>query len=70
MSPKKVDELYKDIECICPLCRQTHVMELYWTGLGIPRKYCKPCLSIISGTFNAIKVGIRRALIREHGSKE
>jgi rubredoxin len=30
-------------ECICPSCGKTHAMKLYWTGRGVPRKFCPQC---------------------------
>jgi len=44
-----IDEEYRafdpkaEIECICPKCRRRHTMQLYWTGVFTPRKYCKHC---------------------------
>lgn len=34
----------KKTECLCPLCRRTHLLKIWWTGKGIPRKYCYDCL--------------------------
>ncbi len=31
------------VECICPKCGQKHIMNFYWVGRGIPRKYCQVC---------------------------
>ena len=33
----------KPTECICPICRKRHWLRLYFTGRGIPRKYCEHC---------------------------
>jgi len=30
-------------KCICPLCNITHYCYIYWTGKGIPRKFCRAC---------------------------
>lgn len=27
-------------ECICPKCGEIHVMFLFWTGEGMPKKFC------------------------------
>jgi len=35
------------VECICPKCGQKHIMQFYWTGDFIPRKYCKQCRNLI-----------------------
>ncbi len=40
-----MDLLKMKIECICPKCRQRHIMNLYWIGRGTPRKYCPTCRS-------------------------
>jgi hypothetical protein len=31
------------IECICPGCGKIHIMKVYWTGRGVPRKFCQSC---------------------------
>ena len=31
------------VECICPMCGQKHIMNIYWIGRGSPRKYCQNC---------------------------
>ena len=31
------------IECICPKCGARHMMFLFWTGRGKPRKFCQLC---------------------------
>ncbi len=33
----------KDIECICPRCGAEHVVRLFWTGRGKPKKLCHSC---------------------------
>jgi len=30
-------------ECICPRCGVRHKMNLWWTGWGVPRKFCNAC---------------------------
>lgn len=32
-----------NIKCICPRCSIIHIKPIYWTGRGIPRKYCSVC---------------------------
>jgi len=32
----------------CPLCGKEHKEYLYWTGRGVPRKYCKKCRRLSS----------------------
>jgi len=36
------------IICICPKCNKYHIVELFWTGNGIPKKFCKFCNNKIS----------------------
>jgi len=31
------------VECICPSCGKIHIMKVYWTGRGVPRKFCQSC---------------------------
>jgi hypothetical protein len=33
----------KSTKCICPKCGKSHKLKLYWTGRGIPKKYCQEC---------------------------
>lgn len=33
----------RSIKCICPRCGKKHKLSLFWTGDGIPKKYCKKC---------------------------
>jgi hypothetical protein len=35
------------VECICPKCGQKHMMNIYWIGRGIPRKFCQACKGIL-----------------------
>ena len=33
--------------CICPRCGQTHKLKLFWTGNGVPKKFCNAgCITI------------------------
>jgi hypothetical protein len=29
--------------CFCPKCEENHYLFIFWTGRGIPYKYCKGC---------------------------
>jgi hypothetical protein len=31
------------VECLCPRCGVHHLMFLFWTGRGMPRKFCPLC---------------------------
>jgi hypothetical protein len=31
------------VDCKCPMCGKTHRVNLFWTGRGVPRKYCPQC---------------------------
>ena len=31
--------------CFCPKCEKYHDMALFWTGRGVPRKFCHHCKS-------------------------
>lgn len=42
----------KSIECICPRCRTTHKVYMFWTGKSKPRKYCEKCKDLISKVYN------------------
>ncbi len=33
----------KPTECICPICQKRHWYRFYFTGRGVPRKYCEQC---------------------------
>lgn len=41
MSDRYEASLMEQVECICPKCRIVHKVNMYWTGSGKPRKYCK-----------------------------
>ena len=41
-APKK--NCHASILCKCPACEKLHRVKLYWTGNGIPRKYCRACI--------------------------
>lgn len=43
----------KKTECLCPLCRRTHLLKIWWTGRYIPRKYCPNCLHIMDVMFES-----------------
>jgi transposase-like protein len=31
------------VDCKCPMCGKTHRVVMFWTGRGVPRKYCSHC---------------------------
>lgn len=31
------------VDCKCPMCGKTHRITMFWTGRGVPRKYCSRC---------------------------
>jgi rubredoxin len=31
------------VTCKCPMCGKTHRVTMFWTGRGVPRKYCPQC---------------------------
>lgn len=33
----------KRTECVCPKCEKKHFLKIYYTGTGIPKKYCNLC---------------------------
>lgn len=39
--------------CRCPKCRELHRMKIFWTGRGMPWKYCHDCKLVINS--HAIK---------------
>ena len=45
--PRKADER-TSVECICPRCGSRHKLSFFWSGRGIPKKYCIVCKGIIS----------------------
>lgn len=36
------------VECICPRCGVTHKLKFFWSGRGIPKKYCIVCKNTIA----------------------
>lgn len=43
----------RSVQCRCPKCGKTHFLKFFWTGTGIPRKYCHRCRESISGISDA-----------------
>lgn len=37
------------IDCVCPRCGKQHQRQVFWTGKGAPRIYCRPCEQYVSG---------------------
>ena len=33
------------VDCVCPKCGKLHRLNFFWSGKGIPRKYCSGCKS-------------------------
>lgn len=31
------------VDCKCPKCGRAHRVTMFWTGRGVPRKYCPQC---------------------------
>lgn len=29
--------------CLCPKCREYHLIKVMWIGNGVPRKFCRHC---------------------------
>lgn len=46
-SSKYVSNLGEYMDCVCPRCGIVHGANIYWTGNGIPRKYCDTCKAYI-----------------------
>jgi hypothetical protein len=46
-NPRRADER-TSVECICPRCGIRHRLSFYWSGRGIPKKYCIVCKGIIA----------------------
>ena len=40
---------YKQTRCLCPKCSKPHLVKMWWTGTGSPRKYCDGCRGIAKG---------------------
>jgi hypothetical protein len=40
---KKMNLTHKPTECKCPQCEKTHIKLMFWTGRGMPHKYCRLC---------------------------
>lgn len=37
----------KTIRCICPKCGRKHKRALFWSGRGVPKKFCNNCAPIV-----------------------
>lgn len=42
------------IECKCPKCEKLHIVCLEWSGIGVPRIYCKPCKVTLNGVSSTV----------------
>jgi hypothetical protein len=38
-----IPETRKAVICRCPNCGKEHPKVMYWTGKGVPRKFCRLC---------------------------
>lgn len=43
----RIDER-TSVECICPRCGVRHKLSFFWSGRGVPKKYCIVCKGVIS----------------------
>ena len=41
MSDNYLASMDQPTECICPKCGKIHTVVMFWTGKGMPRKFCK-----------------------------
>lgn len=41
------EERKHSVNCICPKCGISHILKIFWTGKGTPRKYCHRCREVI-----------------------
>jgi len=48
MSNVKSPHFGKITPCICPRCGNSHRLRLFWTGRGVPRKYCQSCQKAVN----------------------
>lgn len=37
----------KPTDAICPRCGRRHTVQMYWTGKGMPKKFCEQCKASI-----------------------
>ncbi len=35
------------VKCRCPRCDKIHYLSFFWTGRGMPRKYCHRCRDVV-----------------------
>lgn len=51
--PNESDNLFKNgksfVRCLCPKCNIQHDIYMFWTGRGMPRKYCSNCKPLVGG---------------------
>lgn len=43
------------VECKCPKCGVRHKMNIFWTGRGMPRKFCPSCRGVAGGISDDIQ---------------
>ena len=37
------------VQCVCPRCGITHLLNFFWSGKGTPKKFCHRCREAVSG---------------------
>jgi len=48
-----LNEVKIEITCTCPKCGVSHVMKIFWTGTGTPRKYCRECNKYVKNYYHS-----------------
>jgi Zn ribbon nucleic-acid-binding protein len=61
MSRKRYVKSASDItKCICPRCNEIHTMQIFWTGRGMPKKFCPACKdysnTLVVNDFNRVSL--------------
>jgi hypothetical protein len=41
--PPSIPGTRKKTKCQCPKCGRIHIRSIYWTGKGMPKRYCNKC---------------------------
>lgn len=41
------------VDCKCPKCGKTHRVTMFWTGRGVPRKFCPQCKGGVGRGYSA-----------------
>jgi rubredoxin len=45
------------VDCKCPKCGKIHRVTMFWTGRGVPRKYCPRCKGRADTDFGIASIG-------------